>query len=65
MYNITRYLWNNKVVVKNQRKLAERIGMNECHMSGIMNRKRTCPTRTAMAIASALGLKIEDCFERI
>lgn len=65
MYNITRYLWNNKVVVKNQRKLAEKIGMNECHLSVIMNRKRTCPTRTAMAIANALGVDVNKCFERL
>ena len=65
MYNITRYLWNSKVNIKNQRKLAEKIGMNECHLSVIINKKRTCPTRTAMAIASALGLTIEDCFKRL
>lgn len=65
MYNIKRYLWNNKVVVKNQRKLAEKIGMNECHLSVIINQKRTCPTRTAMAIANALGLSIEECFKRL
>lgn len=65
MYNITRYLWNNKVNVKNQRKLAEKVGMNECHMSAIINQKRTCPTRTAIAIASALGLRIDECFKRM
>lgn len=65
MYNITRYLWNNKVYIKCQRKLAEKIGMNECHLSAIVNRKRTCPTRTAIAISNELGLKIEDCFERV
>lgn len=65
MYNITRYVWNNKVVVKNQRKLAEKIGMNECHLSVIINKKRTCPTRTAMAIANALGIEIKDCFTRL
>lgn len=65
MYNITRYLWKEGLKVDNQRKLAQRIGMNECHLSVIINRKRTCPTRTAMAIANALDSKIEDYFERV
>jgi len=65
MYNITRYLWKDGQKVNNQRKLAKKIGMNECHLSRILNRHQNCPTRTAMAIANALGLKIEDCFERI
>ena len=65
MYNIERYLWNKKIKVKSQRKLAEKIGMNECHLSALLNQKRTCPKRTAMAIANELGIEIEKCFKRV
>lgn len=65
MYNITRYLWKEGIKVENQRKLAKKIGMNECHLSVLINRKRTCPTRTAMAIANALDGNIEDFFELV
>lgn len=67
MYNIVRYLWKEGHKIDNQRAIAKKIGMNECHLSVIVNRKRTCPTRTAMAIVNAIGndAKIEDYFERI
>ena len=67
MYNITRYLWKKGQKINNQRKVAKIIGMNECHLSVIVNRKRTCPTRTAMAIVNAIDIdaKIEDYFERV
>lgn len=67
MYNITRYLWKEGQKIDNQRKLAKKIGMNECHLSVIVNRKRTCPTRTALAITNAINIngKIEDYFERV
>lgn len=67
MYNITRYLWKNNYKVENQRSLAKKIGMNECHLSRILNRHQHCPTRTAIAITNAIDIngKIEDYFERI
>lgn len=67
MYNIDRYLWKEGQKVENQRKLAKKIGMNECHLSRILNRKQHCPTRTAIAITNAIDTngKLEDFFERI
>lgn len=65
MYNITRYMWKQGQKVENQRKLAKSVGMNECHLSAIINRKRTCPTRTAMAISNALDGCISDYFELV
>lgn len=67
MYNIKRYKWKQVVKIENQRKLAKKIGMNECHISRILTRHQTCPTRTAMAITNAIDInaKIEDYFERI
>lgn len=65
MYNITRYLWREGLKVENQRKLAKQVGMNECHLSRIINRHQTCPTRTAMAISNALDGCISDYFDLV
>ena len=65
MYKVERYLWNNKIKIKNQRQVAKQLGMNECHISVIVNKKRTCPLKTAMAIAYVLGVKLEDIFDKV
>lgn len=66
MYNIERYMWKDvNLMIKSQRSIANKVGINECHLSRIINRRLSCPKTTALAIANALDGKLLDYFERV
>ena len=65
MYNVEKFMWNNKIKIKNQRKLAKALGLNECHISKIVNKRITCPKTTALAITSYLGIDLDKAFTKV
>lgn len=48
---------------KNQRIIADEIGMSRCNLNGIIN-GRSCREETAEKIAAALGVSVADITEK-